>query len=116
MQKLRIDVTKIPREAIYQGQKGKYVTLIIKENRGGPDQYGWDGFAEIDVTKEEREAGVRGAIVGNWKHLGKPQVSKQQAFPKKEFGSGPKRQYTLPACKPAPPPDADLDSDESIPF
>ncbi len=71
MIKLVIDVTKIPRDKIFQGKKRKYVTLVFFENKDGQDEYGNDGFLSIDVSKEEREAGKRGAIVGNGKYLGR---------------------------------------------
>lgn len=111
MQKLTIDVTKIPKDAIFIGKKGKYVTLILHENRNGPDQYENDGFAALDVTREQREAGTKGAIIGNWKHLGggKPAAPARSQVPKRE--------YSLPARKPAPPPDPDLDAEQDdIPF
>lgn len=105
MQKLRIDVTKIPKEAIFVGKKGKYVTLILHENRNGPDQYANDGFAALEISKEEREAGDKGAIVGNWKHLGQK--------PEPRAGQGQKRDSAPPAAKPKPPSDPDLDPDET---
>lgn len=102
MIKLKIDVTKIPKERLFKGQKGTYLDAVLMENRGGPDQYGWDGFVSMDTTKEERDAGTKGVIIGNWKHLG---------------GSKP---ASKPAPKPAAkPPYADktIDEDgEDIPF
>ena len=102
MIKLNINVTKIPKERIFEGKNGKYLSLVLHDNKEGPDQYGNDGFIAIDVTKEEREAGVRGPIVGNWKHVGTKRVE-----------SAPKK----PASAPRPPADPDLDvSDDDIPF
>lgn len=98
--KLSINVMKIPRDKIVPGKNGKYVGLVLFENRDGPDQYGNNGFVSIDVTKEEREAKVRGVIIGNWKHLG--QKPKPPAAP--------------PARKSASVADPDLDPDEDVPF
>lgn len=67
---LNIDVVKIPKDRIFIGKKGKYLSLVLHDNRGGPDEYGNDGFVAVSLTKEEREAGKRGEIVGNWKHVG----------------------------------------------
>ena len=71
---LSIDVTKIPRDRIIPGKKpcndghtAKYLSLVLFENRDGTDAYGNDGFVSVSVTKEERESGVRGPIIGNWK-------------------------------------------------
>lgn len=107
MQKLKIDVTKIPRDKIFVGKKGKYVDLVLHDNRDGTDDYGNDGFIAIDTTKEEREAGEKGVIIGNWKHV----------------GTKPKAEQQRPAQRPATPTqqpkatDPDLDPPEDdIPF
>lgn len=70
MIKLSINVTRIPRERIKPGKNGKYCDFVLHENKNGPDKFGNDGFVAMDVTKEERQAGVRGDIIGNWKHVG----------------------------------------------
>lgn len=114
MRKLRIDLSKVPEEVIYHGKNGaQYITVILMENRNGQDQYGWDGFAKLDVSKEDRLAGVQGQIVGNWKEL--------QAAPKAEQKSFPKRQYTMPPRNSAPqketrPANDDRGEDDDIPF
>lgn len=69
MQKLKIDVRKIAKEHLFQGTKGTYLDVTLLENKNGPDEYGNDGFIVQDVSKEAREAGVKGPIIGNWKHL-----------------------------------------------
>ena len=69
MQTLNIDVTKIDKNALYKGKKGTYLNLTLLENRDGEDQYGNHGFIIQDIGKERREAGERGPILGNWKHL-----------------------------------------------
>jgi hypothetical protein len=67
---LKLDVTKIDKTKVFEGKKGKYLDLVLHDNKGGRDQYGNDGFIAHSTTKEERAAGTRGAIVGNWKHSG----------------------------------------------
>lgn len=79
MIKLNINVTRIPRDKIKPGKNGKYVALVLFENKAGPDQYGNDGFVSMDVTKEEREAGQRGVIIGNWRDLSKSKPSERPA-------------------------------------
>jgi len=74
MQRLKIDVTKIDKSALYKGAKGTYLDITLLDNRDGTDQYGNDGMIVQDIGKERREAGEKGAILGNWKHLdSKPQ-------------------------------------------
>lgn len=69
MKTVRINVTKIDKSAIYEGKNGKYLDLVLFENKNGPDQYGNDGFVTQDIGKERRQAGERGEILGNWKDL-----------------------------------------------
>jgi hypothetical protein len=66
----------IPIEAnnLHVGAKGTYMGVTLMDNRDGPDQYGYDGFATLDIGKQRREAGERGPILGNWKHLGQRQA------------------------------------------
>jgi hypothetical protein len=66
----------IPIEAnnLHVGAKGTYMGITLMDNRDGPDQYGNDGFATLDIGKQRREAGERGPILGNWKHMGQRQA------------------------------------------
>lgn len=75
MIKISIDVTKISKDRLYigktreDGTTPKYLSLTLVENKDGKDRFGNDGFVAEDVSKEERLAGVKGVIVGNWKKL-----------------------------------------------
>jgi hypothetical protein len=62
----KIDVTKIDKDAMFKGEKGTYldITIVLKDE---PDQYGNDGMITQDLGKDRREAGERGAILGNAK-------------------------------------------------
>lgn len=60
------------RAAKWKEHKGEeYLDVVLVDKK---TEYN-DGFAAADVSKEERLAGKRGEIVGNWKVLGgaKPQ-------------------------------------------
>ena len=70
MQRLKIDVTKIDKSALYKGEKGTYLDITLLDNRDGTDQYGNDGMVVQDIGKQRREAGEKGPILGNWKHIG----------------------------------------------
>lgn len=89
---IKIDVSKIDKERLFQGKKGSYLdaTVFLNDEEG---QYGDNGMITQSVSKEEREAGVKGNILGNVKILG-------------EFGDN------KPASAPAP---AAVESDD-IPF
>jgi hypothetical protein len=97
----KIDVTKIDRDAMFKGEKGTYldITIVLKDE---PDQYGNDGMITQDIGKDRREAGERGAILGNarWvKRDDAPKASRPGGISAKQ----PNKQV-------------DVSDDDSIPF
>lgn len=74
---IKIDVTKIDKERLFQGAKGQYLDAVVFVN-DEEGQYGDNGMITQSVSKDEREAGVKGNILGNVKILGtfddKPQA------------------------------------------
>lgn len=62
----KIDVTKIDKSKLYKGIKGTYLDVVIRLNDEN-DQYGNRGMITQGVTQEERQNGIRGAILGNIK-------------------------------------------------
>jgi len=65
----KIDVTKIEKARLYKGEKGTYLDIVLIETPN--NEYGNDYMIVQSVTKEEKEAGVKGAILGNAKTLKK---------------------------------------------
>ncbi len=99
--KIKIDVLKVSKPSLFVGKKGTYLDVAVFENPKGRDEYGNDGFVCQEVSKEAREAGEKGAILGNWKYLDAPAAHAQRP----------------PAQKPKPQPDPDLDPEpDQIPF
>jgi hypothetical protein len=82
----KIDVTKLDKGHFFKGQKGIYADLVLIPNKDGVDQYGNDGFVSQGVSKEAREKGTKGAIVGNYKKINRggdtAAAPKTQAKPK----------------------------------
>jgi hypothetical protein len=64
MIKLKIDVTKIDKSKLFKGAKGTYLDAVVFL-KDEVDQYGNNGMIVQSITKEEREQGVKGAILGN---------------------------------------------------
>lgn len=101
---IKIDVLKIDKTLLFKGAKGTYLNITLKDNRDGEDQYGNLGFVTQDVSADDRKAGVKGPIIGNWKEV------------------GPKTTQSPPAARkpaappPRPPADPDLDGDDDSPF
>lgn len=59
----------IKANGVYVTDKGQYLELTLIPNRDGPGQHGDDGFVTVNLSREQREAGEKGPIVGNWRHL-----------------------------------------------
>lgn len=86
---IKIDVSKIDKSRLFQGKNGaQYLdaTVFINEEAG---QFGDHGMITQSVSKEERESGVKGAILGNVKTLG-------------EFGDNNRAPALVAPAAPAP--------------
>lgn len=104
MQSISINGDKIDKSALYQGKSGTYLNLTLMENREGPDQYGNDGFVVQDISKERRQAGERGPIIGNWKYIGGGKQQASQLPP----GGGQRNNQGAPPSS--------YEDDQDIPF
>jgi hypothetical protein len=65
----KIDVTKIAKEHLFVGTKGKYLDIMLHENNEGKDRFGNDGFITQSVSREAKAQGIKGPIIGNWRKL-----------------------------------------------
>ena len=61
-----IDLTKIPKDKIVEGKKGKYLPITITLN-DELDQFGNQGPVVVEQTKEERDAKAAKTYLGNVK-------------------------------------------------
>lgn len=75
---IRIDVTKIDKARIYQGKKGKYLTMTSFVDLDNEDQYGNNGF--VAHKKEQGEEGNT-PILGNTRVFWKEEVPEEQVRP-----------------------------------
>ena len=64
---VKIDVSKIDKNRLFKGEKGTYLDLTTFIDTDELGKYGDNGFISQSVTKEEREAGKKGDILGNVK-------------------------------------------------
>ena len=62
----KIDVTKIDKKRLFKGTKGTYLnfSMILNDT---DDKYGNHGFISESVSREEREQGMKGTVLGNVK-------------------------------------------------
>jgi len=65
--KCKINTDKIDKTKMFKGEKGTYLDITLLSNKDGVDQYGNDGMIVQDVSKADREAGIKGAILGNYR-------------------------------------------------
>lgn len=76
-----ISIHKIDKALIVDKGGGKrYLNLVYFEN-DKKDDYDNDGIIKQSLTKEQRAAGVKAPIVGNWKWMNKPAAPKGSATP-----------------------------------
>lgn len=61
-----IDLTKIEKQKIYEGKKGKYypITIVLNDELG---QFGDSGYIQTEQTKEERDSKAQKSYLGNVK-------------------------------------------------
>ena len=62
----KIDVSKIDKSKLYKGEKGVYLNVVLIET---PNSEYSDFMVVQETTREEREAGIKGGILGNAKIL-----------------------------------------------
>ncbi len=64
---LKIDVSKIDKNRLFKGEKGVYLDATVFVDVDQLDQYGNSGMITQDVSKDEKQQGVKGNILGNCK-------------------------------------------------
>lgn len=74
--KVKINVGKIDKEALYKGAKGTYLDVVLWETPD--DQYGNDYRVVQDLPRERRDAGERGEILGDAKNFGNSKAKAKQ--------------------------------------
>jgi len=73
----RIDVKKIDKARLYAGEKGTYFNFTFFLNDEA-DKYGNNGFITQEMTKEEKDNGVKMPILGNVKIFYREQQNQGQ--------------------------------------
>ena len=104
----KIDVKKIDKDELYQGEKGTYLDIVLYVNKDEfgnevPDQYGNDGVIKQGLSKASREAKKKQPILGNYRK-------------KESTGFIPKLQTAFKSEPKKPEPIFDDSSEDEIPF
>ena len=75
---LKIDVKKIDKSRLYVGEKGTYLSCMLIPTPNS--EYG-DYMIVESITKDEREAGKKGTILGNGRNVQKNPEQDQSSEP-----------------------------------
>lgn len=62
--KIKIDVSKIDKTAIYKGTKGTYLDVVAWPSKT-TGKFGDTHYLVQELSRERRDAGDKGAIIGN---------------------------------------------------
>jgi len=62
--KVNLNLDNIPKDKIYKGKKGSYLTVVVTVN-DDVDQFGNQGPVYVDQTKEERDSKEPKTYLGN---------------------------------------------------
>jgi hypothetical protein len=81
---LSINVSKIDKARLFQGKQGQYLDAILIETPNS--EYG-DYMIVESISKEERDAGNKGTIIGNAKILTKTKQQNQQLNDTVDYGN-----------------------------
>jgi hypothetical protein len=89
---LKIDVSKIDKNRLFNGAKGTYLDATVFIDIDQKDQYENNGMITQSVSKEEKAQNIRGNILGNckvfWNEAGSQgQQAPQQAPPQQQAQS-----------------------------
>jgi hypothetical protein len=98
---LKVNLSQIDMNRIFQGQKGQYLDATVFIDLDQLDQYGNSGMITQDVKKEEKEQGVKGNILGNckvfWSDSGQ---APQQSAPQGGFNQPQQGGFNQPQGQP----------------
>jgi len=92
---LKLDVSKIDKQRLFKGQKGVYLDATVFIDLDQLDQYGNSGMITQDVTKQEKDNGVKGNILGNCKVFwdDSQQQQPQQGFNQQQKSQQPQQGF-----------------------
>lgn len=82
---LKINLSAMDTARLFNGKKGQYLDCTVFVDLDQLDQYGNSGMITQDVSKEEKQQGIKGNILGNakifWTDTGRmPQAQQQGSY------------------------------------
>ena len=77
---IKVNLNDIPKDRIFEGEKGRYVDLVIFPYKNGPKEWGDTHYVQVSISKEERESGVEPIFCGSGRSLGGKAKERMEAF------------------------------------
>ena len=111
---LKINVSQIEKERLFSGAKDKYLDATVFIDLDQVDQYGNNGMITQDISKEEKQKNMQGAILGNAKIFWRDNTQQNpqpQQMVNQNYVSGVNAQQPDPKSQ-----GANVDFDDDIPF
>lgn len=103
---LNINVSEIEKGRLFKGAKGTYLNATVFVDLSEADQHGNHGMITQDVNKEERQNGIKGAILGNckvfWQGESNQQQKPQQPQQSQQQGQQAPQNNTFDDCENLP--------------
>ena len=92
---LKIDVSKIDKTLLFKGTKGVYLDATVFFDPVNPGQFDDHGMITQDIPKERKDAGEKGAILGNVKCFWKDgqQAAQQQGIQQATQAAAPSQDF-----------------------
>lgn len=119
---LKINVSQIEKERLFSGSKGKYLDATVFIDLDQVDQYGNNGMITQDISKEEKQKNMQGAILGNAKIFWRDNTQQNpqlQQMVNQNYASGVNAQQPNPREQQQRnfnPQEPSIDFDDDIPF
>lgn len=115
---LKIDVSKIDKSKLFKGQKGTYLDAQVFIDIDQKDQYDNNGMITQAVSKQEKDQGVKGAILGNCRVFWKDENQQQNYQPQAQGYQHQQQpaQQSQAQQQPQAQQSAPTDFDSDIPF
>lgn len=113
--RIKLNVSQIDKARLFRGQKGVYLDATAFIDLDEKGQYGDNGMVTQDVSKEEREQGVKGPILGNVTVFYRDDQPQQQA-PQQPQSMGQQGAALYGGQQPQQQPGGMMDDSQDIPF
>lgn len=129
--RVKMNVSQIDKARLFKGNKGFYLDATVFIDIDQKDQYDNNGMITQDITKEEKDNGVQGNILGNvqvfWSDAQQQQAPQQspqqqkwqQQSQQQQAGGFQQAQQGFAQQQQAPkvnPQEPSIDFDDDIPF